>query len=1183
MDESTEFWSIVLNTKLCILRNEQERVQKKTFTNWLNTYLTNADPPFKVQDLFEDIKNGVLLIRILEVLSGEKLRTETRPQMNRIHCLSNIKTGLEFLNSKNVKLVNVNPTDIADGKPAIVLGLIWVIILYFQIEEQEELLLKILDLPPGSLKTRGSAKRALQAWVQEIFAGKYDVKVRDFGPSWRDGIAFNAMVHNIDSSLVEMDKVKTRTAKENLEHAFSQAEKHLGIPRLLDPEDVDVDRPDEKSIVTYVAQFFKAYPDAGRRRTDSPTKTDIKLQLDNLMKFIRESEVKLKTIRSSGFNLNEQYQAYEQLIASKEKEEVNFESLKDQWYSGLISHTDSLINPSEVEILEESWNNFTDTINEWLWEIDGKIPGDFGRIAKWLSQAEKWFKQVSFKWYQKSSSTEAMGFCGTIKESWRPSSAEPPHSPPSSELLDKLLNEKVEIFGTNNHKLNSIRDDLSRVMRSEKTIDLPSSLIDRLGERLSKVTGCEPGNSAVVSAAKARRTFLDILYNVNRTETTTGVRIRSRRRQSATGFEHRFCNWLDLVDGNLHAETKEMVNSILTDYQFCLKTEHVPEKLDQCKCDLSKHYGLLTKIAQFDDQLLPKNALDIVQRWQDDCEVKWNQDKFNQLIQLGERIKHRLTVWDQLDHYIKNIENWLSQFEDSTSSEDDWFNRRDEIFRLLEEANEAARYLGDSADHHRLEMFQRRIEKLEADAFKRKRDHVEKLEAKRLADKLKLDQEMNEHLTKIECWINLVKELIDNKLGNKLKHLHVRCTSNGLTIIVEQLQNVLDQQPQTLEHLQNAINLRQNPSIQPIQVEQNDRLNHVEEQIDKYINLLAIKLKDITDLKEKTHEIEQNLHDTTCQVNQLEQRQNNIFLNTDDNTWESSQLCHDFNDCRGHLTFTNGQVNDLERALNLQTNRGMSILNKFSVEELYDDIKTTEIVIQRKLYNKQLINEVFTTLKQQLDEIQLTLNDIKYTTINNDRNNKEDLMNLLEKLKVLRCKYTESMKANDRQCQNCLNSAASQGDGDMLLNEMKLKISQMKNDINEQCVNIDNEIQQLDNQLNKSLKNVNELEEKTKQAEEWIIQQEHRLTTLTAGPLNDVSNDTLDSLSDRIKYHQQWVDECKKLTETIKKQSQNYDPILRQDDPDSVFETGSPLSNLVETMCKRIQHLELNAKILNNV
>ncbi len=32
-----------------------------------------------------------------------------------------------------VKLVNVNPVDIVDGRPKIVLGLIWIIILYFQV------------------------------------------------------------------------------------------------------------------------------------------------------------------------------------------------------------------------------------------------------------------------------------------------------------------------------------------------------------------------------------------------------------------------------------------------------------------------------------------------------------------------------------------------------------------------------------------------------------------------------------------------------------------------------------------------------------------------------------------------------------------------------------------------------------------------------------------------------------------------------------------------------------------------------------------------------------------------------------------------------------------------------------------------------------------------------------------
>jgi len=32
-----------------------------------------------------------------------------------------------------IKMVNINPSDVVDGKPTIVLGLIWTIILYFQV------------------------------------------------------------------------------------------------------------------------------------------------------------------------------------------------------------------------------------------------------------------------------------------------------------------------------------------------------------------------------------------------------------------------------------------------------------------------------------------------------------------------------------------------------------------------------------------------------------------------------------------------------------------------------------------------------------------------------------------------------------------------------------------------------------------------------------------------------------------------------------------------------------------------------------------------------------------------------------------------------------------------------------------------------------------------------------------
>lgn len=53
--------------------------------------------------------------------------------MKRPHFLSNADTALQFLASKKIKLVNINPADLVDGKSAVVLGLIWTIILYFQV------------------------------------------------------------------------------------------------------------------------------------------------------------------------------------------------------------------------------------------------------------------------------------------------------------------------------------------------------------------------------------------------------------------------------------------------------------------------------------------------------------------------------------------------------------------------------------------------------------------------------------------------------------------------------------------------------------------------------------------------------------------------------------------------------------------------------------------------------------------------------------------------------------------------------------------------------------------------------------------------------------------------------------------------------------------------------------------
>jgi len=71
-----------------------------------------------------------------------------------------------------------------------------------------------------------------------IFFRQVGIEIKDFGQSWRSGVAFHSIIHAIRPDLVDMEKVKGRSNRENLEEAFTLAETELGIPRLLDPEGI---------------------------------------------------------------------------------------------------------------------------------------------------------------------------------------------------------------------------------------------------------------------------------------------------------------------------------------------------------------------------------------------------------------------------------------------------------------------------------------------------------------------------------------------------------------------------------------------------------------------------------------------------------------------------------------------------------------------------------------------------------------------------------------------------------------------------------------------------------------------------------------------------------------------------------------------------------------------------------
>jgi len=54
-----------------VLPDERDAVQKKTFTKWVNSHLSRVS--CRISDLYNDLRDGYMLIRLLEVLSGEML------------------------------------------------------------------------------------------------------------------------------------------------------------------------------------------------------------------------------------------------------------------------------------------------------------------------------------------------------------------------------------------------------------------------------------------------------------------------------------------------------------------------------------------------------------------------------------------------------------------------------------------------------------------------------------------------------------------------------------------------------------------------------------------------------------------------------------------------------------------------------------------------------------------------------------------------------------------------------------------------------------------------------------------------------------------------------------------------------------------------------------------------------
>merc|ERR1712168_1783039 len=169
-------------------------------------------------------------------------------------------------------------------------------------------------------------------WCQRKTAPYKNVNVQNFHLSWRDGLAFCALIHRHRPDLLDYSKLSKDNPLDNLNLAFDIAEKYLDIPRMLDPEDLLTnEKPDERQIMTYVSCYYHAFQGAMQAEMAANRICKVlKVNQDNerlMEEYERLASDLLEWIRRT-LPWLESRQSGNSLVAVQNKLETNFNTLQ---------------------------------------------------------------------------------------------------------------------------------------------------------------------------------------------------------------------------------------------------------------------------------------------------------------------------------------------------------------------------------------------------------------------------------------------------------------------------------------------------------------------------------------------------------------------------------------------------------------------------------------------------------------------------------------------------------------------------------------------------------------------------------------------------------------------------------------------------------------------------------------
>ncbi|XP_025412899.1 filamin-A isoform X2 [Sipha flava] len=227
-------------------------IQQNTFTRWANEHLKTAGKA--IGNLETDLGDGLRLIALIEVLSGKRLPKHNKRPTFRSQKLENVSVALKFLDDENIKLVNIDSSDIVDCKLKLILGLIWTLILHYSIS------MPMWDGEFGGEQIPNekgpTPKQRLLNWIQTKVP---DIPISNFTTDWNDGKAVGALVDAVAPGLCpDWPDWKSNNALQNAKEAMGLADDWLNVKQLIKPEELVSPNMDEQSMMTYLSQYPNA-------------------------------------------------------------------------------------------------------------------------------------------------------------------------------------------------------------------------------------------------------------------------------------------------------------------------------------------------------------------------------------------------------------------------------------------------------------------------------------------------------------------------------------------------------------------------------------------------------------------------------------------------------------------------------------------------------------------------------------------------------------------------------------------------------------------------------------------------------------------------------------------------------------------------------------------------------------